>query len=52
MPSPAPALIESSDGEASGLRVIVCRSSPLTANTAPTNSAVRMRGRRTSSTTR
>ena len=52
MPSPAPALIESSDGEASGLRVIVCKSSPLTANTAPTNTVVIMRGNRTSSTTR
>ena len=52
MPSPAPALIESSDGEASGLRVIVCRSSPLTANTAPTRIAVIRRGSRTSSTTR
>ena len=49
-PRPAPALIESSEGEASGLRVIVCSSSPLTASTAPHSRATTMRGSRVSTT--
>ena len=49
-PSPAPALIDSSEGEASGLRVMVCNSRPLTASTLPQSMATMMRGRRVSTT--
>ncbi len=50
--SAAPALIPSRPGSASGLRVSACISAPATPSAAPASSATRVRGRRSSRTTR